>query len=115
MNGQWPAHKKGHCQNHLRERVALHTAGVKDSSRWSQLAKTTGQGARGRSHPGGVSPFVWHPAGARTRIHPVTGGLRFATTSGYSLSTFRVATPGRDSNAWRVDITRALLVPLSAL
>jgi hypothetical protein len=36
-----------------------------------------------------ISGF-WHPSGVRGFFQSVTGGLRIATTSGYSLTTLRV-------------------------
>ena len=51
-------------------------------------------------HPEGVResqresfeyPPIWHPVGVRSFLPASTGGLRFATTSGYFLATLRVA------------------------
>ena len=40
--------------------------------------------------------FILHPLGVRS-LHALTGGLRFATTTGYFLSTLRVASCHCDS------------------
>jgi len=36
------------------------------------------------------TPFIWHPVGVAVTPAPSTGGLRFATTTGYFLRTLRV-------------------------
>lgn len=64
--------------------------GLRESSRWSQ---TTGTVELKNEHPEGMQEFVYFLAPLRGAINvrARSGGLRFAATSGYFLSTLRVA------------------------
>jgi hypothetical protein len=49
------------------------------------VAQTTGQRSKIIPHPERVSEKRWHPSGVRTKWALLSGGLRYAATTGYYL------------------------------
>jgi hypothetical protein len=50
------------------------------------VAQTTGQQSKIIPHPERVSGKQWHPSGVRTTWALLSGGLRYAATTGYYLT-----------------------------
>src|SRR6185503_17101222 len=70
--------------------------GLPDSSRWLKRSENHRNRLEKGLHSEGVREsqenlwrtlLIWHPVGVRSFLHASTGGLRFATTTGYFLAT----------------------------
>ena len=79
---------------------AIQPGGLADSSRWLKRSENHRNKSTKELHPEGVRepqresleyPSLWHPFGVRSFLSASTGGLRFATTTGYFLATVWVA------------------------
>ncbi|MEP6912098.1 MAG: hypothetical protein ABI923_05050, partial [bacterium] len=83
----------------LRNGMALFSApqpgGLRESSRRSKRSVDLRNTVDGCSHSEGVPALFWHPSRVRNNFPLSTGGLRYASTTGYYLSRLRrgVSTP----------------------
>jgi hypothetical protein len=56
------------------------------------VAQTTGNGRPSGPHPEGVPPFFCHPFRVWKYFRLLSGGLRYAATTGYYLAAFQAET-----------------------
>ena len=78
-----------------RERVAggLSLKGCQIVAGGRSVAQTTGQQSKIIPHPERVSEKRWRPSGVRTTWALLSGGLRYAATTGYYLTALQAEIP----------------------